>query len=97
MGFWIIGTGGGGGGGGGGTTENIQLYDDLSAQIDGVKDTFTVARGNFTGGTVACSIGGLVMRKGPHFTEFDAATGKIKTARPLDATDIPLIVSYKYA
>jgi hypothetical protein len=74
----------------------IELDEDLSGQIDGVTDTYTVMRGRYVMNSLQVIVGGLPQTQNSHFTEYDADTGKFKTARPLDAEDGSLIVAYKY-
>lgn len=76
--------------------ETPVMYEDLDAQIDSVHDTFTVLHGSYIPGSLACSIGGLVQKKGVHFFENDPASGKVLFARPPILDDAPIIVSYKY-
>lgn len=99
MSFWYIGpsTGGGGTGGTTPTSANVELHDDLTAQIDDVKDIFTVTRGSYEAGSLNISVGGVGgMQEGIHFTEIDPATGRFQTAEVLEAADAPLVVQYKY-
>jgi hypothetical protein len=57
MSFWYIPPGGGGGGGGTPSTPvNVELHDNLSAQINGVTDTFTVTRGKYEAGSLEISV-----------------------------------------
>jgi hypothetical protein len=84
----------------GGTTPvsvNIELHDDLSAQVDGVKDTFTVTRGSYESGSLDISVGGVSgMSLGTHYFETSPSSGIFKTVRALTADDLPLIAQYKY-
>lgn len=100
MAFWYIPVGGSGGSGGGGgtpTSANVELHDELTTQIDGVRDTFTVTRGSYTAGTLDLTIGGVGgMARGIHFFEDDPVTGTFRTTRALTLADGPLVAQYKY-
>lgn len=96
MSFWYIGPSAGGGGSTP-TSANVELHDDLTAQIDGIKDTFIVTRGSYEPGSLDISVGGVGgMQEGVHFTETNPAAGEFKTAEVLVAADAPLVVQYKY-
>jgi len=101
MAFWYIPSGGSSGGSGGGGTPppsaNVELHDELTTQIDGVRDTFTVTRGSYMAGTLDLTIGGVGgMARGIHFFEDDPVTGTFRTTRALTLADGPLVAQYKY-
>jgi len=75
-----------------------QFYDDLSSQITGIVDTFTVTGGVYVPGSLNIMIHGLSgMQKGVHYFETDPSAGTFQVARVLSSPDdVPLIAQYNY-
>lgn len=76
---------------------NVILHDDLSAQVDGITDTFTVSQGSYNAGSLDISVGGVSgMSLGTHYFETTPGSGVFRTARALTTDDLPLIARYTY-
>jgi len=86
----------GGSGGGGSAASEQRLYDDISAQIDGVLEVFTVSEGNYIAGTLTINIGGIINDKDVHYFEEDPATGQIRFIVAPTLDDAPIVAQYQY-